>query len=128
MSGLEVIGIVASIIQVAELGAKLSVKLCSLCYTVKSANQSMQSLSNDVALTCSVLQELGKTLKQDSSTNLCSEQAMSTAKVVLNECESVFQRIDNVIEKQNQSSEKFVFLRHAKKNRKRIPRARFRIA
>lgn len=115
MSGLEVIGIVASIIQVADLGAKLSVKLCSLCHTVKTANQSMRSLSSDVALTCSVLHELGKTLEQDSWTKLYSERAMFTAKAVLGECESVFQRIDNAIEKQNQASEKTRFLRGAKK-------------
>lgn len=35
MSGLEVVGVVASILQLADIGAKLSVKLCSFYRTVK---------------------------------------------------------------------------------------------
>ena len=51
MSGLEVLKIVASILQIACLGDKLSVKLCTFHRTVKVANQSMQDLSCDVPLT-----------------------------------------------------------------------------
>ncbi|KAJ5250128.1 hypothetical protein N7489_000538 [Penicillium chrysogenum] len=115
MSGLEVIGVVASIIQIADLGAKLSVKLCTFYKAVKVANKSMQELSSDVSLTCSILNELGKTLEQDDQTRLCSKQAFFTAQEVLQECKSVFEEIDTAIEKHSQDNEKNRLMRHARK-------------
>lgn len=115
MSGLEVVGIVASIIQIADIGAKLSVKLCTFYKTVKVANKLMQDLSSDVSLTCSILNELGKTLEKDDQTKLCSEQAFSTAQEVLQECKSVFEEIESAIEKHNQENEKSRLMRQARK-------------
>ncbi|KAJ5250879.1 hypothetical protein N7489_001289 [Penicillium chrysogenum] len=90
MSGLEVVGVVASILQIADVGAKLSVKLCTFYQTVKVANQSMQDLSCDVSLTCSILNELAKALEQDDQAKLCSEQAFCIAQEVLQECKAQF--------------------------------------
>lgn len=115
MSGLEVLGVVASILQIADLGAKLSVKLCTFYRTVKVANQSMQELSCDVSLTCSILNELAKTLEQDDQAKLCSEQAFRIAQEVLKECKAVFQQIENGIEKNTQDGEKSRFARGARK-------------
>lgn len=99
ISGLEVLGVVASILQIADLGAKLSVKLCTFYRTVKVANQSMQDLSCNVSLTCSILNELAKALEQDDQAKLFSEQAFRIAQEVLQECKAVFQQIENAIEK-----------------------------
>lgn len=63
MSGLEALGIAASIIQVADLGTKLSVKLFSFYRELKGANESIQNLSSDVAITSATLRELGESLK-----------------------------------------------------------------
>ncbi|CAG7938747.1 unnamed protein product [Penicillium nalgiovense] len=115
MSGLEVLGVVASILQIADLGAKLSVKLCTFYRTVKAANQSMQDLSCDVSLTCSILNELAKALEQDDQAKLCSKQAFCIAQEVLQECKAVFQQIENAIEKHNQDGEKNCFTRGARK-------------
>lgn len=115
MSGLEVVGIVASIVQIADLGARISVKLCSFYRTVKDANQYMQSLSSDVSLTCSVLNELGNTLKQDEKAKLYSPEAFKTAQEVLSECKSVFEGIDKAMEEEKQESAKNAFLRRARK-------------
>ncbi|KAJ5175162.1 uncharacterized protein N7482_001039 [Penicillium canariense] len=115
MSGLEVIGVVASILQIADLGAKLSVKLCSFYRTVKDANKSMQSLSSDVSLTCSILQELGRVLEQDEQTKLCSQKAFGTAQEVLTECKAAFETIDSAMEKQRQEGARNPVLRGARK-------------
>ncbi|OQE26932.1 hypothetical protein PENFLA_c006G08282 [Penicillium flavigenum] len=115
MSGLEVLGVVASILQIADVGAKLSVKLCTFYRTVKVANQSMQDLSCDVSLTCSILNELAKALEQDDQAKLCSEQVFCIAQEVLQECKVVFQQIENAIEKHNQDGEKNCFTRGARK-------------
>lgn len=115
MSGLEVIGVVASIAQIAEIGIRLSVKLCSFYRQVKDANQSMQSLSSEVSLTCAILQELGTTLQKDDQAKVCSEQAFKTAQEVLDECTAVFKRIDEAIEKENSVAGKNRFQRGARK-------------
>jgi hypothetical protein len=116
MSGLEVVGIVASIIQLADIGTKLSVKLCTFYRTVKAANQSLQGLSSDVSLTCSILNELGKVLDQDDQAKICSQQAFCTAQEVLVECKAVFQQIETALEKyDDQDVETNPFRRGARK-------------
>lgn len=100
MSGLEVVGVSAGIVQIADLGIKLSIKLCSFYRRVKDAKQSMQNLSSEVSLTCAILQELGATLRQDAEAKVCSEKAFKTAQEVLDECTIIFNRIDEAIEKE----------------------------
>lgn len=106
MSGLEIVGVVASTFQLAEIGIKLSVKLCSFYRQIKDADNSAQRLASDVSLTCSILYQLGKILEQDSQTKLCSQQAFLTAQEVLEECEKIFSQIDEAIQKKDPSSGK----------------------
>lgn len=115
MSGLEVIGTVASILQIADLGMKLSLKLCSFYRTAKATNQSMQGLSRDVALTCVILQELGNVLDRDKEGPVTSQSAFDTAQNVIAECKSVFQEIHTAVDKHEQRNEEYGFLRRAKK-------------
>lgn len=62
MPGIEILGVVASALQIAEIGMKLSVKICSFYRQIKDTNRSMESLSNDVSLTCSILHQPGVNL------------------------------------------------------------------
>ncbi|OQE18901.1 hypothetical protein PENFLA_c020G01011 [Penicillium flavigenum] len=104
MSGLEIVGVIASTFQIAEIGIKLSVKLCSFYRQIKDADNSAQRLASDVSLTCSILHQLGKILEQDSQTKLCSQQAFLTAQEVLEECENIFNQIDEAIQKKDPGS------------------------
>lgn len=72
MSGLEAAAVAASILQIADIGIKLSINLYNFYHKIKSADQSLRALSSDIALTCNVLQQLGSTLKQDDEAKLCS--------------------------------------------------------
>jgi hypothetical protein len=103
MSGLEALGVAASVIQVADLGTKLSVKLFSFYRQVKNANQSIQSLSSEIALTSAILRELGESLKTEESWKLCSDEAFRTLKHVLDQCRSVLGQIQGVINHTKQS-------------------------
>jgi len=94
MSGLEVVGIFASIVQIADLGAKISVKLCSVYRTVKDANGSMRSLSSDASLTCSVLRELASALDQDSEDKAVEELVLQWTTVTREEMEAEVERND----------------------------------
>lgn len=98
MSGIEIVGVVASIIQIAELGGRLSVKLCTFCHQFKNADKALRLLSKDVALTCSVLRQLGDSLGQDDLASLYSPDAFKTAQDVLKECEQVFHDLDSALE------------------------------
>lgn len=87
MSGLE------ALIQVAEFGTKLSVKLFFFYRELKGANESIQNLSSDVTITSAILRELGEGLKEGEHAKLCSKTAFDILKDVLNQCEEVLEQI-----------------------------------
>jgi hypothetical protein len=97
MSGLEALGVAASIIQVADLGTKLSVKLFSFYRQVKNANESIQLFSNEIALVSAILRELGDSLKAQEP-KLCSDNAFRTLSLVLHQCRDVLRQIQRVID------------------------------
>jgi hypothetical protein len=99
MSGLEVVGVVASIVQLADFGARVAVKLHSFYHKIKKADISIQRLSTDVSLTSSVLKQLGDVLRDAEQQQLCSSDATSMAKQIVKECEQVFQQIESTIDK-----------------------------
>ncbi|KXG47366.1 uncharacterized protein PGRI_012360 [Penicillium griseofulvum] len=105
MSGLEAFAVAASIIQVAELGTKLSVQLFSFYRQVKSANESIQLLSNEIALVSAILRELGDSLQDEGSSKLCSDEALQTLSRVLNQCRDVLGQIQRVIDSNNQTGQ-----------------------
>ncbi|KAF7113938.1 hypothetical protein CNMCM5793_006121 [Aspergillus hiratsukae] len=115
MSGLEILGIAASILQIADLGATVSVKLCTFYRQLKAADQSAQSLSSEVALTCSILRQLGENLRQDETTRLYSAQAFQTAQEVLRECEKVFRRISAAVDESRSDVTKNAIQRAARR-------------
>lgn len=102
MSGLEAIGVAASIIQVADLGTKLSVQLFSFYRRYKNANESIQLLSNEIALVSAILRELGDNLKGEDSSKLCSDEAFRTLHLVLAQCRDVLGQIQRVVDGNDQ--------------------------
>ncbi|KAJ5787957.1 hypothetical protein N7457_002947 [Penicillium paradoxum] len=103
MSGLEIIGVAASIIQVADLGTKLSVKLFTFYRQVQNASETIQLLSNEVALVSAILRELGDSLKEEESSKLCSDEAFQTLERVLDQCRDVLRQIERVVSATDQS-------------------------
>jgi hypothetical protein len=99
MSGLEAVGVVSSIVQIADLGARVALKLCTFCYKVKQAESSIQNLSKDISLTCTVLRQLGDNLMQDDQIQLYSQNAFETAQEILNECGRVFREIESAMDR-----------------------------
>ncbi|KAJ5143582.1 uncharacterized protein N7515_002369 [Penicillium bovifimosum] len=103
MSGLEIFGVAASVIQVADFGAKLSVQLFAFYRQVKTANENIQLLSNEVALVSAILRELGESLKEEPSAKLCSDEAFQTLKRVLDESRDVLKQIERAVNANDQS-------------------------
>ncbi|OOF96801.1 hypothetical protein ASPCADRAFT_129870 [Aspergillus carbonarius ITEM 5010] len=115
MSGLDIAGLVFSILGIAETGAQLSLKLCNVYRRIKNADRSIESLSSDVGLTCNVLRQLGDNLSHDEHAKLYSAQALSTAQDILRECKAVFDKISKALDESDSSSAKNMFQRVRKR-------------
>ena len=88
---------VASIIQIADVGFRLSVKLFAFAETVASADKAIVVTSKDVSLTSSVLKEVGEVLRKDQTFRTYSPEAIKTATAIVTECSEVFQEMDRVL-------------------------------
>lgn len=99
MSGIEILGIVAAALQIADLGSSVSVKLYTLCHRARHGDRALHALSKDVALTCNVMWQLGASLKEDRDAQLYSPAACTTAETVLEECQRVFDDINKIIDR-----------------------------
>ncbi|KAL8818282.1 MAG: hypothetical protein Q9191_007975 [Dirinaria sp. TL-2023a] len=93
------LGIVTSIIQIADTGLRLSLRLYTYGETVAGADKAATTISKDVSLTSSVLQELGSQLRKDQESPICSENAIQTAEQIVQECLQVFTELDKVLER-----------------------------
>lgn len=107
MSGVEILGLAASVIQIAELGAKLSVSLFTFTRKVKNANKTIDALSQEIAVTGAVLQQLGETLSNDKSVKVCSQEAIDTAKKLVLDTEKVFKNLENLLDVQEKPNSRF---------------------
>lgn len=108
MSGIEIIGLAASVIQIAEVGGKLSVKLFTFTRKVKTANKSIDALSQDIAATGAVLKQLGETLSKDASLKVCSQEAVNTAKTLVEDTKKVFTGLEKVIDNEEKTNNKLL--------------------
>ena len=92
-------GIIASVVQIADVGLRLSIKLYTFGEIVASADRSVISISKDVSLTSGVLKDLGQILDKDRETRTFSENAVQTADGVVKECLAVFQEMEDILVK-----------------------------
>ena len=93
------LGIIASVVQIADVGLRLSIKLYTFGEIVASADRSVISISKDVSLTSGVLKELGQILDSDRETRTFSENAVQTADGIVKECLGVFQEMESILVK-----------------------------
>lgn len=91
------LGAVASILQVADVGLRLSTTLFTFAETVASADKTVSAVSKDVSLTSSVLRELGKILDKGHCDEAYSDDAIDSAVAIVRECSDVFAEIDRML-------------------------------
>lgn len=97
MSGVEVLTLAASVVQLAATGLRLSVNLHTFTRHINSGDKLVDTLSHEIAATSAVLQQLGQTLSDQKSAQLCSSQAATTAQKLLDDCSKVFEELDVTI-------------------------------
>lgn len=93
----EVLALVASIIEVASFGLRLSRTLHDYGASVVGAEKRMKGLDKDVDFTSRVISELGSLLKDARIQALVSEQSINLARDAVAECDAVFQAMEDVI-------------------------------
>jgi len=108
MSGIEIVSLAASAIQIADIGGKLSVKLFTYLRKVKNANRSIDALSQDIAATGAVLKQLGETLSNDDSLKVCSQEAIDVAKTLVKDTKKVFTDLEKLIDGNERSDSNFL--------------------
>ena len=93
------IGLIASVIQVAGAGLKLSQTLYQYADSVSSADRRIKDIAKEVELTSFVIDELGDIFKHDQTSALLSKNALRTADETVKECSSVFLELDAALQK-----------------------------
>ncbi|EUC44921.1 hypothetical protein COCMIDRAFT_37255 [Bipolaris oryzae ATCC 44560] len=95
----EAIGLVASVLQLAGTGLKLSQALYQYADSVATADRRIRDVAKEIKLTSFVIEELGGIFKQDDTLSLISKSAIATANETLNECSTMFGEIEATLNK-----------------------------
>lgn len=99
MSGLEALGVAASIIQVAEIGFKLSKSIYGYIDTASSADDRLARIAKNVDLTTEVVRRVADVFESESESGtkerkkVVNQEALRLGREVAGECEVVFGRL-----------------------------------
>lgn len=83
----------------AGAGLKLSTTLYTYSATAFKADKELRDIAENVSVTSSVLDQLGRVLEEDKKARLCSDSALRTTEGVAERCKSVFQELDVALKK-----------------------------
>jgi hypothetical protein len=100
----ETLGLIASVIQVAGAGLKLSQTLYQYVDGVATADRRIQDIAKEIELTSFVIEELGGIFKNDETSSLISKNAVKTANETMKECSTVFTEIDATLKKSRKNT------------------------
>lgn len=98
MSGIEIFGIGASVLQIADLGTRVSVKLFGFARKIRGAAEKIDLISKEIAATGALLQQLSEQLDKDSKTQLLRRELVDSANELVQECNKIFKNIDKAID------------------------------
>jgi hypothetical protein len=100
----EVVGLVASIIQIAGAGAKLSSALYHFTTSAVRADQDITDIASDVELTSNALESVGQVFETEDAKSIVSKKAIQDANSIIKRCEAVFTDISELVEKRRKTS------------------------
>ena len=90
MSGLEVLGVAASILQVADIGLRLSKRIYDYADSVASADGRLTRIGKHVDLTSEVVKQVADVFSSGVSEQIVSQKALKLGQDAAEECEEVF--------------------------------------
>lgn len=95
----EVVGLAASIVQVAAFGLKLSRALHDYGSSVAGAEKRLKGLDKDIGFTSQIISQLGARLKDAEVQALVAEETIHLTHNVLAECDAIFRAMEDVVAK-----------------------------
>lgn len=98
MPGLEGLAIAASVLQIADLAATLSLKLFEFSRKTRNVDKSVEFVSKDIKSTGIVLHQLAIELSKDEARTICSRTAIDKTEELINECRQVFHELDQTLD------------------------------
>jgi hypothetical protein len=99
MSGLEAIGIAASIIQIANTGIKLAENIHAYADSVQSADAKLSKVASDVRLTANLVGHVGTLFKEEELEQGAGEKEVRTAKDCIRRCEGAYAEVEGYLVK-----------------------------
>jgi hypothetical protein len=100
----EVVGLAASILQIAGAGAKLSSALYHFTTSAVRADQDIADIASDVELTSNALESVGKVFETEDAKSIVSKKAIQDANNIIKRCEAVFKDIAELVDKRRKNS------------------------
>lgn len=91
------LGLVASVLQVADIGIRLCCKRVSLSVAVGDTKHFFTLISKDLSHTSSILRELGQMIELHRSRGFCSENLYATVAALVKDCRESFQEMDEAL-------------------------------
>ena len=88
------ISVAASITSIAAVGVNVSISLYSLATQINTASERITSISNDISITASVLQQIVELLQQKSSPAIFSLNGLETTLVAATACRRIFEQVE----------------------------------
>jgi hypothetical protein len=101
----EILGVVASIVQIAGTAAKLSSALYNFTHSAVRADQDIIGIASDVELTSNALESVGKVFETESTKSIIAQKAIRDAKSIIKQCDTVFADISELVEKRRKLSQ-----------------------
>ncbi|KAM7205110.1 hypothetical protein V8F20_003247 [Naviculisporaceae sp. PSN 640] len=94
----EVLGLVASVIQVAAAGLQLSKTISDYGSAVQGSEKRLKGLDKDIYFTSGIISELATLLKDQRVQSLVSQRSIELTREIVAEFEGMFEAIEDVIE------------------------------
>ncbi|KAI9767114.1 MAG: hypothetical protein M1840_005903, partial [Geoglossum simile] len=99
---MEAVGAAASIVQLADAGLKISIKLFTFAETVRDAEKIVKRISADISVTCGILTQLTELVQpKDSSGSVhtaLSDEGLKQVELATDICRTVFDQLQSVVE------------------------------
>jgi DNA topoisomerase VI subunit B len=95
----EVVGLVASIVQIAGAGTKLSSALYPFTTAAVRADQDIADIASEIELTSNALASVGKVLETEDTRSVVSKKAITDADSLIKRCKIVFKDIAELLQR-----------------------------
>ncbi|PNS20751.1 hypothetical protein CAC42_2682 [Sphaceloma murrayae] len=93
MSGLEIIGLVASLVQIASLGTTLAKSL----HALSESAPKLQTIADEVSGTSLVCSQLSDVFAKEKEAQVCSAQAIRDAQEIAGRCDRIFEAVEREV-------------------------------